>query len=201
MPKAKSVTFKCKPGKVAVAFQEAPPTVGEILLSDQARDDMFPDWGRVISSGVDELDVGDVVLAFPYTGSYVLNCHGFELVRFMGDESVAGESIPVPIDDHIVGGIVGRTLTPLKKNVLIALTEIADKQGEIYLPNSAKTTDGKARVIAVGSEVSKVKEGERVWISGNAIQRKDLGEDWNKAYGLTGERLAFIHEDSIYAGY
>lgn len=134
----------------------------------------------------------------PYAGTIVEDAHGYRYVRYLGIERHNGIPEPVDLDEHIVAVMEGKRLTPYKRRILVELSAAEEKAGEIYLPSTAVRRDNEAKVLEIGSDVSKVRQGDRVMIYRSNALRVELGKEWEESYGVAPGTLAFVFESDIY---
>ena len=83
-------------------------------------------------------------------------------------------------------------ITPLKTNILIEIEEIKEING-IVLPDSRNNIHEKAKVLAIGEDVTKIKKGDTVLYKSWALDTVVIGA------GEKEKKYSFIKESDILA--
>lgn len=199
VPEFKPVPFKSYEGKVVVACAKESEKIGEIWLTDETKDRMFTDLGLVVSSGCDDVVPGDEVIVVPYSGTFVSNCLGYDIVRFLGSESMGGFTDLPRLEELIMAKIEEKRIRPIKNRVLVRRDIPSESVGGILIPKTAmRLPSGVAEVLEVGPDCKTAKAGATVMMrNGGVAVGVEFGPVWEERYGAEKGCLAFISEDDI----
>jgi hypothetical protein len=192
------------PGKLVVAMcPKKTLTESGLHIPEGLQEDLRPDTGVIISSGVKGLSKLDFVLVKPWHGDWVegfgwenptnldvryYGCWGGTPFHAPGEADIDAQTVPV--EQSVMATIKDGELTPTGNNLIVKLN-IVDRQGSIEL--SEKHIDPVCEVVAVGRDVLNLSVGDRVVIHEGGVQRilKNDGDD----------SLAILNEAFVFAKY
>lgn len=195
-----SENIRCGKGKAAIEMAPVQEKYGMIYIPETIGIETRADVGRVISSGIEEVEPGKVVLVAYGHGKRVrgFSCEGFKAEGLMVFTGIAGGAMldddeygepnqaPVEIDwDETILAHKELDWEPYGSQIELEVKRV-ETEGSFYLPGVRHECDGK--VLKVGPSVTDVHVGETAMFHDGGLRQ------------IAQDRY-LIHRRFIYATY
>lgn len=188
-PGVKPSNIKCDTGRCAIEMAPVQEMSGTLYLPEELAIKTRADVGRVIASGVPEVEVGEIVAVAYGHGKRVRGfaCEGFKadgLMVFTGiaggsmlDDDEYGDPNQAPIDIDWDETILARQdenydWQPYGSQIMLEIKRVGN-EGSVLLPGVRHECDGL--VLKVGPRVTDVHPGERAMFHDGAL--RSIGND------------------------
>jgi len=186
-----SRSIRCLPGRIVVEMLPALTHQGVLDVPDVVGDNCRPDVGVVLSQGkpcrYGGPAPGTLVCVRPYDGSWIegADCGAYVpsgQIRIYGAFKDLDEAVATSWWDSVICGLTlengrVRLSRPYVDKIVLKLDPIEQAEGEILLGDLAQYRNGMATVIAAGSAVDGLAEGDRVCYDVNMLIQTGLGLD------------------------
>lgn len=188
-----SRSIRCLPGRIVVEMLGALTHQGILDVPEVVGDNCRPDVGVVLAVGAEKagpvglVGPGELVCVRPYDGSWIegADCGAYVpsgQIRIYGAFKDLDEAVATSWWDSVICGLTlengrVRLSRPYVDKIVLKLDPIEQAEGEILLGDLAQYRNGMATVVAAGSAVDGLAEGDRVCYDVNMLIQTGLGLD------------------------